>query len=82
MSSLKYGGDLDLIPKRCITIGIKEIFKSKQLKFYLKDNYKTVVLIKTIFEKLSHHFPSTYLKLHKNCSTTISSNVISNLRDN
>jgi glucosamine-6-phosphate deaminase len=76
MTSLKFGGNIDLIPKRCITIGIKEILKSKELKFYLEHDWQSVVLRKAIFNEESVSFPVTFLKNHKNSNISISRNVL------
>jgi len=77
MSSLKCGGNIDLIPKRCITLGMAEIFKSKKLKFYLEHGWQHTVLIRSIFEDPKPSFPATLIKVHKNSSITISKNVLS-----
>ena len=78
MNSLKYGGNTGLIPKKCITIGMAEIFMSKELRFYLEHNWQSAVLRKAIFEKPTPSFPATFLKEHENSSITVSKNVLKN----
>lgn len=76
INSIKYGGHTEFIPKRCITIGISEIFMSKELRFYLEHNWQSAVLRKAIFLDPTPSFPATYLKEHKRSSLTVSRNVL------
>ncbi|GAH10877.1 unnamed protein product [marine sediment metagenome] len=76
INSIGYGGHTEFIPKRCITIGMAEIFMSKELRFYLEHNWQSAVLRKAIFEKTTPSFPATFLKEHKNSSITLSENVL------
>jgi len=78
VSSLKCGGDIDLIPKRCITLGMAEIFKSKELRFYMEHDYQNTALIRSILEDSNPFFPATYIKGHRNSSITVSKNVLVN----
>ena len=76
MTSLKCNGNMDMIPKRCITLGMSDIFKSKELRFYLEHDYQNAALIKSIFEEPNPYFPASYIKLHRNSTITISKNVM------
>lgn len=76
INSLEYGGHTEFIPQRCITIGMAEIFMSKELRFYLEHDWQSAVLRKVIFEKPTPSFPATFLKEHKNSSITLSENVL------
>ena len=76
MNSIEYGGHTEFIPKRCITIGMAEIFMSKELRFYLEHNWQSAVIRKAIFEEPTPSFPATFLKEHKNSSITLSENVL------
>lgn len=76
VNSLKYGGHTEFIPKRCITIGMAEIFMAKELRFYLEHDWQSAVLRKAIFEEPTPSFPATFLKKYENSSITISRNVL------
>ena len=78
MNSLKYGGYLELIPRKCITIGMYEILMSKEIRFYLEHDWQSAVLRKIIFEKPTPCFPATIIKDHKNSSITLSKNILMN----
>jgi len=76
INSIEYGGHTEFIPRRCITIGMAEIFMSKELRFYLEHNWQSAVLRRAIFEKPTPSFPVTFLKEYKNSSITLSENVL------
>jgi len=76
ISSLKYGGHTEFIPRRCITIGMAEIFMARELKFYLEHDWQSAVLRKAVFGRLTSSFPATFLREHKNSSITVSENVL------
>jgi len=78
INSIEYGGQTELIPKKCITISMAEIFMSKEIRFYLEHNWQSSVLRKAIFEKPTPSFPVTFLKEHNNSSITLSENVLRN----
>jgi 6-phosphogluconolactonase/glucosamine-6-phosphate isomerase/deaminase len=69
---------MDLVPKKAITIGIWEIFQSKELCFCLDSSWKGEVFKKTVFDKPNPSFPSTYLKTHRKSSITVSRDVLDN----
>ena len=76
INSLRYGGHTEFIPRRCITVGITEIFMSKEIRFYLEHDWQSAVLRKAIFEEPNPSFPVTFLKEHENSSITVSKNVL------
>ena len=78
MSSIKYVGNLDLVPRNCVTIEIKEIFSSKKLRFYLEHDWQSEVLKKILYMEPSLSFPASYLKEHDNVLLTVSRNVLKN----
>ena len=76
VNSLKYGGHTEFIPKRCITIGMVEMFMARELRFYLEHSWQSAVLRKAIFLDPAPSFPATFLKEHKNGNITVSRNVL------
>jgi len=75
-NNIDRGGHIEYYPKRCVTIGMKEIFMSKELKFYLEWNVQSAVLRKAIFMDPTPAFPSSFLKTHANSSIAFSKNVL------
>jgi len=75
-NNIDRGGHIEFYPKRCVTIGMKEIFLSKELRFYIEWNVQSAVLRKAIFMEPSPAMPAAYLKTHPKSSITASNNVI------
>ena len=75
-NNVERGGHLDYYPSRCITIGMREIFMSKELRFYMEWDFQSAVLRKAIFMDPTPAFSSSYLKTHPNSSLTVSKNVL------
>jgi glucosamine-6-phosphate deaminase len=75
-NNIDRGGHIECYPNRCVTIGMREIFMSKELRFYLEWNVQSAVLRKTIFMDPSPALPSSYLKTRPRSSITVSKNVL------
>jgi len=76
INSIKYGGHTEFIPKRCITIGMAEIFMARELRFYLEHNWQSAVLRRLISIEPAPSFPVSFIKEHENSSITLSKNVL------
>ena len=76
VNCLRRGGHIEYFPNKCITIGMKEIFMSKELRFYAYEEYESAEIRKTIFMEPTPAFPGSYLKRHHNSSLTITKNVL------
>lgn len=78
-SSMKYGGHLEIIPKKCITIGMYEVFMSKKIRIYLEHDWQSAALEKIVFKKPTPSFPATFIKEHEDSSVIFSKNVLNGL---
>jgi glucosamine-6-phosphate deaminase len=65
-SSLFAKGHTELIPPRCITIGMDEILRSKEIVCCLEYIFQSAVVRKMIAMKPTPAFPATFIKEHKN----------------
>jgi glucosamine-6-phosphate deaminase len=70
-NNLERGGHIEYFPNKCITIGMKEIFMSKELRFYAYEEYESAVIRKAIFMEPTPAFPASYLKTHNKSSITV-----------
>lgn len=75
-NNIDRGGHIEHYPKRCVTIGMKEIFMSKELRFYLEWDVQSAVLRKAVFTDPTPALPASYLKTHPKSSITVSKNVL------
>ena len=70
-SILSLGGDMDLMPKRAVTIGMKEILASRKIQCFLDWPWQKAVIRKLLFHKPSASFPATLLQLHNDVTITM-----------
>jgi len=67
----KIRGALDIFPKRCITLGIKQIMKAKVLKVYLYCNWQWGIMRKMTLENESRTMPASFMQSHPNAEVVI-----------
>ena len=67
----KLHGALDIFPKRCITLGMKQLLKAKTLKVYLYCNWQWGIMRKMALEAESRFMPVSFLQTHPNAEMVI-----------
>ena len=67
----KIRGALDIFPKRCITLGVKQLMKAKVLKVYLYCDWQWGIARKIALEEASRFMPASFLQLHENAEMVI-----------
>lgn len=61
-----------LMPKYCVTIGIKEILESKQVRLFCFKNLHRSVIRRASFGPMSMSFPASLLQTHKDARIGVS----------
>lgn len=69
------GGDLESVPRWCVTIGMKEILEAREIHFYLDWSWQAAVIRRAVHGPATPHFPASFLQRHPNCTITISEEV-------
>ncbi len=69
--SRKFFGALDIFPKRCITIGMKQILKAKKIKIYLYCDWHWGIMRKIALEAPSRFVPASFLQLHSDSEMVV-----------
>ena len=67
----KLRGALDIFPKRCITLGMKQLLKARVLKVYLYCNWQWGIMRKMALEEESRFMPVSFLQSHPNAEMVI-----------
>ena len=67
----KLRGALDIFPKRCITLGMKQLLKARVLKVYLYCNWQWGIMRKMALEEESRFMPVSFLQTHPNAEMVI-----------
>ena len=69
------GGDLESVPRWCVTVGMKEILEAKEVHFYLDWSWQAAVIRRTVHGPVTPHFPASFLQTHPNCTITMTEEV-------
>ena len=75
-SSIFAKGHTEIIPPRCITIGMEEILKSKEIICCLEYIFQPAVLRKMVALNPTPLFPATFIKEHSNSYIIATSDII------
>ena len=67
----KIRGALDIFPKRCITLGMKQLLSAKVIKVYLYCNWQWGIARKISLEDVSRFMPASFLQSHPNSEMVI-----------
>ena len=67
----KICGALDVFPKRCITIGMKQLLKAKTFKVYLYCKWQWGIMRKTALGEQTRFSPVSFLQSHPNAEMVV-----------
>lgn len=67
-------GAIDVMPKYCVTIGMKEILSAKKIRLYCFRDWHRAVVRQAVYGEISAHFPVTLVQNHPDAKITINSN--------
>ena len=68
-------GAYELIPKRAITVGFRQIYEAKKIEIYMNRDWQSTVLRKALLMNPTTEFPVTILQTRGNVSFTVTPNV-------
>jgi glucosamine-6-phosphate deaminase len=71
------GGSIDVVPRRCVTVGMREILASRRLRFYCNRPWQSAVVRKALFGPVSPECPASFLRTHADAELTITEQVAS-----
>ena len=74
-SDTALGGAWEMIPKRAVTIGMRQILASRRLRIYLNRPWQRAVVRKILFGPVDSTFPASYAQTHADCVVTATSAV-------
>ena len=71
INSVTVGGEITVIPKRAITVGMKEILGSRRLRFYCNRNWQSGVIRRALHGPLTPACPASLLRTHPDACITV-----------
>lgn len=77
INAVTVGGELSVVPRRCITVGMKEILASRRLRFYCNRPWQPGVVRRALHGPLTPACPASYLRTHPDAVLTLTAEVTS-----
>ncbi len=71
INSVTVGGEISIVPKQAITVGMKEILGSRRLRFYCNRPWQSAVVRRVLHGPLTPQCPASYLRRHPDASITV-----------
>src|SRR2546425_925318 len=71
INSVTVGGEVTVIPRRAITVGMKEILAARRLRFYCNRPWQSAVVRRALHGPLTPACPASLLRLHADASVTV-----------
>lgn len=69
------GGCLEVVPQRCVTVGMREILAARQLRFYCNRPWQSAVIRRVLLGPRGPACPATYLRGHPDAAVTLTQEV-------
>ncbi len=71
INSVTVGGEISVVPRRAVTVGMKEILASRQLRFYCNRPWQSAVVRRVLHGPLTPACPASFLRRHTDASLTL-----------
>jgi glucosamine-6-phosphate deaminase len=76
INAVTVGGELSVIPRRCVTVGMREILAARRLRFYCNRPWQAGVVRRALYGPLSPACPASYLRTHADAVLTLADHVV------
>lgn len=71
INSVTVGGGIEVVPRRCVTVGMKEILASRKLRFYCNRPWQSAVVRRVLHGPVTPACPASLLRLHSDAVLTV-----------
>ena len=71
INSVTVGGEAAVVPKRAVTVGMKEILDSRRLRFYCNRPWQSALIRRALHGPLTPACPASFLRRHPDASVTV-----------
>ena len=71
INSVTVGGEISLVPRRAITVGMKEILASRKCRFYCNRPWQRAVVRRVLHGPLTSACPASLLRTHSDAEITV-----------
>jgi glucosamine-6-phosphate deaminase len=71
INAVTVGGEISIIPRRAVTVGMKEILASRSLRFYCNRPWQSAVIRRALHGPLTPACPASLLRRHPDALLTV-----------
>jgi glucosamine-6-phosphate deaminase len=71
INAVTVGGEISIVPRRAVTIGMKEILASRRLRFYCNRPWQSAVVRRVLHGPITPACPASLLRTHPDATLTI-----------
>jgi glucosamine-6-phosphate deaminase len=71
INAVTVGGDIAAIPRRCVTVGMREILAARRLRFYCNRTWQSGVVRRLLHGPVTPTCPASLLRLHPDATLTM-----------
>lgn len=71
INSVTVGGEMAVIPRRAVTVGMKEILGSRRLRFYCNRPWQSAVVRRVLHGPIEAACPASLMRVHKDATLTV-----------
>jgi glucosamine-6-phosphate deaminase len=71
INSVTVGGELSVIPRRAVTVGMKEILASRRLRFYCNRLWQRAIVRRVLHGPLTAACPASLLRTHSDAELSV-----------
>lgn len=71
INSVTVGGEMAVVPQRCITVGMREILAARSLRFYCNRPWQSAVVRRVLHGPVTPACPASLLRTHADASITM-----------
>ncbi len=71
INSNTVGGEISIIPWRCVTVGMKEILESRRMRFYCNRLWQSAVARRVLHGPITPACPASFMRTHPDASLTV-----------
>lgn len=69
-----YNGAIDAMPRKCVTIGMKQILSARKIRLGVFRDWHRAVVRQTAYGEVSAHFPATLIQRHPDAMVIANAN--------
>ena len=71
INSVTVGGEIGVVPRRAVTVGMREILASRRLRFYCNRPWQRAVVRRVLHGAITPACPASFLRTHADASLTV-----------